>query len=180
MSSSAAGRPLAEKTSPVVAAALGIGSNIDPVRNIRRAVASLRELYADVRVSPVYESKAMGFEGDNFLNLVALVELEADLGTLVADCKQLEDRHGRDRSAARFSSRSLDIDVLTYADLVGEFHGVLLPRPEITQNAFVLRPLADLLGAQVHQPTGLSYGELWERFDKGRQPLRRIDFDWQE
>lgn len=150
---------------------LSIGSNIDPVPNISRAVAALRHLFPGLRCSTVYESEAVGFEGDNFLNLAALAETDKSLDEIVTTLKQLEDSLGRDRDTPKFSGRSIDVDILTYGDNDGAAAGQELPREEITRNAYVLRPLAELIPDETHPPTGKTYAQLWAGYDKSRQRL---------
>jgi len=158
---------------------LSLGSNIDPAFNIRKAVAELQSRYADLQISPVYESEAIGFDGDNFLNLVVVLETDVSLERLATELKQLEDRYGRDRSAPRFSGRTLDIDILSYDDLLGLHAGIELPRPEISEHAFVLQPLADLLPDTLHPGRQISYAQMWQEFDRAAQHLWQVNFDWQ-
>jgi 2-amino-4-hydroxy-6-hydroxymethyldihydropteridine diphosphokinase len=157
---------------------LSLGSNIDPAVNIREAVAALSSRFGDLQISPVYESEAMGFQGDNFLNLAVAFETDVELETLVSELKQLEDEQGRDRSAPRFSGRTLDIDILTYGEVQGRHAGIDLPRAEIAEQAFVLKPLADLLPHALHPARGKTYAELWQEFDSDGQRLWQIEFDW--
>ncbi len=160
--------------------ALSIGSNQDAASHIRRAVAALRQHFMSLRCSTVYESEAVGFEGDNFFNLVALTQTDEDLGEIAAYLKDLEDEMGRDRSLPKFAPRRIDIDILCYGDEDGAGYGLKLPRAEVTENAFVLRPLAEVMPAAVHEPTGKSYAQLWAEYDHTRQALWPIDFDWQQ
>ena len=95
------------------------------------------------------------------------------------ELKQLEDRYGRDRSAPRFSGRTLDIDILSYDDLLGLHAGIELPRPEISEHAFVLQPLADLLPDTLHPGRQISYAQMWQEFDRAAQHLWQVNFDWQ-
>ena len=157
---------------------LGLGSNIDSHSNIRSAVAELQARFGELKISPVYESKAVGFVGENFINLVVATEIDDSLQDLSAYLKALEDLHGRDRRAAKFSGRSLDIDILTYGDLQGRNFGVQLPRSEILEHAFVLRPLADLLPDLEHPTLGLSYAQLWESAEFSDQQLWPVAFNW--
>lgn len=157
---------------------LSIGSNVNPATNVRRAVAALREHFGDLALSPVYESEAVGFDGDNFLNLVLTVETGESLDSIKHYLKDLEDRLGRDRSKPKYSGRLIDVDILTYGDCDGSAAGLDLPREEITRNAYVLRPLADLLPEMLHPPTGKTYARLWQDYDKSRQSLWPVDFDW--
>lgn len=155
---------------------VSIGSNVDPDRNVRSALRSLRRHFAGVRRSAVYESRAVGFSGANFLNLVVAATTSLTPLQTTAALREIEAEHGRDRSLPRFGPRTLDLDLLLYDDLVCE-SPLHLPRPEISQHAFVLAPLADLVPERRHPLLGQTFGELWRRFDATDQPLRRIDFD---
>ena len=157
---------------------LSLGSNIDADANIRRAVAELRARFPGLWCSAVYESESVGFEGDNFLNLVAVAETEKPLPDLLKEIKAIEDALGRDRSQPKFSSRCIDIDVLTYGELSGEHAGILLPRGEILEHAFVLQPLAEILPDMKHPSTGQTMSVHCDAFDKTGQQLWRRDFDW--
>lgn len=150
---------------------LSVGSNIDKENNIRTGVAALREQFGDVTCSTVYESEAIGFEGDNFYNLVVEIETELGVGRLAAILHAIENQHGRQRGEQKFSSRTLDIDILTYGDLAGIVDGVKLPRDEITKNAFVLLPLSELAPETYHPLMHQTYAQLWREFDKGKQKL---------
>lgn len=154
---------------------LGLGSNIDREKNLRGAVRALEEHFGDVLISPVYESEAVGFEGDPFYNLVVAIDTDKPVGELAAELRAIEEAWGRDRLAPKFSSRTLDIDILTWGNACGEIDGVSLPRDEILKHAFVLKPLADLAGNDRHPETIRPYAEHWEAFDHSRQPLREVD-----
>lgn len=157
---------------------LGIGSNIERESNISTGLDALARTYGELRLSPVYESDAIGFDGEPFFNLVAALETDQGLGTLARGLRELEYAMGRPRDASRFSPRTLDIDILTYADLAGYHEGLELPRPEITENAFVLRPLAELAPTGRHPALGRTYADLWADYDAASQPLRRVEFSW--
>jgi 2-amino-4-hydroxy-6-hydroxymethyldihydropteridine diphosphokinase len=157
---------------------IGIGSNIERRRNVAAALAELQGLLGDLAISPVYETAAMGFEGDPFLNLVVGADCSLPLAALAPALRKIERDHGYIEGAPRFSPRALDLDLLTYGDCCGEFDGVLLPRPDIVDYAYVLWPLADLDGGAVHPALGISYATLRQRFSE-RQALRRVPFQWQ-
>ena len=158
--------------------ALSLGSNIDAKRNIRLALNALASQFSSLKLSPVYESESIGFDGDNFLNLVVVVETDLSLVLVQEFLKQLEESQGRDRTQAKFSSRPIDVDILFFGNDDGASLGIDLPREEITRNAFVLLPLAKLLPDTQHAPTGKTYAELWASYDKDSQKLWPIQFAW--
>jgi len=157
---------------------VSIGSNIQREHHIRAGVHALRQRYGELRLSPVYESAAVGFDGDNFYNLVAAFDTEEPVETVDAFLRQVEDANQRERRGPRFGPRTLDIDLLLYGELVRQQGKPRLPRPEITENAFVLKPLADL-AAQLRDPlSGRSYGQLWRDFERPEQRLWPIPFEF--
>ncbi|QIL90335.1 2-amino-4-hydroxy-6-hydroxymethyldihydropteridine diphosphokinase [Microbulbifer sp. SH-1] len=159
---------------------LSLGSNIDREKNLSAGLDALVAAFGDLRMSQVYESEAVGFDGDNFYNLVAAIETDLSVAELALCLRNIEDANGRVRSGPKFSARTLDIDILTYDDLTGEVDGVKLPRGEILKNAFVLLPLSELAPDLVHPVEGKSYQQLWEDYDQASQKLWPVVFDWPE
>jgi 2-amino-4-hydroxy-6-hydroxymethyldihydropteridine diphosphokinase len=161
---------------------ISVGTNIARERSVRAALWELHRTFGDLVVSPVYETPAVGFDGDPFLNLVVGIETARRPGELHTILREIEARHGRTRDGAKFSARTLDLDVLTYGDAVTGDGGKPLPRDEILRYAFVLAPLADVAPDEHHPETGERYADLWDRFratsgdDEG---LRRLEApDW--
>ncbi|MDF1820511.1 MAG: 2-amino-4-hydroxy-6-hydroxymethyldihydropteridine diphosphokinase [Alcanivoracaceae bacterium] len=157
---------------------LSLGSNIDRERNIRSGLDALARAFGDLRISPVYESEAVGFDGESFLNLVAVMETALPVGELAGILRDIEAQHGRVRGEKKFSSRTLDIDILTYGDRVGVIDGVELPRDEILKHAFVLVPLSDLAPEAVHPVTGERYDALLADKTFSGQRLWQVPFTW--
>lgn len=154
---------------------LGIGSNIDVEKNLRLGVRALQSLYGEVRLSPVYKSAPLGFDGDDFLNLV--VELQTD-DTPQDIHEQIENIHklsGRVRGSDAFLSRPLDIDLLMYDDLVLQHGKIRLPRNDVLDYSFVLRPLAELAPMLRHPETGKTMQQHWQLFDASSHPLVPVD-----
>lgn len=140
---------------------LSLGSNIEPAQHLRSALAALRERFGEVRVSPVYRTPAVGFDGEDFLNAAAIIDSDLDPQALNDWLHALEDAHGRDRSGPRFGPRPLDIDIVFYDALTLDGPGHLqIPRDEL-KHAFVLKPLADLAPDYVHPRIGRSLAALW-------------------
>ena len=157
-----------------------LGSNAHRHRRIDAALSALHEAFGELLISRVFESHPVGFDSPcNFYNLVVGASCPWPLVQLNQWCKQIERDNGRDHSAPKFSSRALDIDILSMDDLTGCIEGITLPREEITYNAFVLRPLAESFGDHRHPLTGLTYRTLWQKFDADAQELWPIAFEWQ-
>ncbi len=142
---------------------VGIGSNLDREKMIRAAIAALRERFGELELSPVYNSASVGFDGSDFLNLVAGFDTPLGVEALVTEFHRIEDALGRDRSLPKFASRPIDIDILLYADEIIDLPGIRVPRPEIRENAFVLKPLQDLVPQRCHPETGERFAILWQQ-----------------
>ena len=123
---------------------VGIGSNIDREMNIRSCIKILKDLYGNVLISPMYETEATGFNGPNFYNLVLCFKTEESVYDLKNALNQIENNHGRHVNETKFSSRTLDIDILYYDDLVLTDDKIQIPRKEICEYDFVLKPLAEI------------------------------------
>ncbi|MDH3639042.1 MAG: 2-amino-4-hydroxy-6-hydroxymethyldihydropteridine diphosphokinase [Gammaproteobacteria bacterium] len=152
---------------------VSIGSNIDPADNVRSAVAALRHRFGHLELSSVYESEPVGFDGARFYNLVAAFETNLSLVDINRRLRQIEDAHGRVRGGDKFDSRTLDLDVLLFGSLVDHVRGI--PRHEIDEYAFVLKPLAEIAGDVNHPKTGHSFKTMWERFPAASQRLWRVE-----
>lgn len=153
---------------------ISIGSNVDREHNIRSVVRALKSRFPGCRFSPVYRTHPVGFEGDDFYNLAAAFSTDMSPGELLSVLHEIEDAHGRTRSGDRMSSRTLDIDLLLYGDLVSESHR--LPRDEILEYAFVLRPVAELAPTLIHPQTGRSLAEHWQEYS-GQEELVAVTLD---
>ena len=141
---------------------LSLGSNVDAVTHLRAAVRALRERFGDVVLSPVYRTRAVGFDGPDFHNAAAIIESDLDPHALNTWLHALEDAHGRDRSGPRYGDRTLDIDIVLFDGLTLEGAGNLrIPRPEL-KHAFVLRPLAEIAPDVDVPGTGRTLAQLWK------------------
>jgi len=156
---------------------ISLGSNIDKEENTRTGLDELSRSFGEIRVSKVYESESVGFSGDNFYNLVAMAYTSDNIQAVCLTLKTIEARCGRTRQSEKFSSRTLDLDLLTY-DQRRCKKPVILPRDEITYNAFVLQPLADLVPDDVHPVLNLTYSQMWQDYDKSKQQLWPVNFEW--
>ncbi len=153
------------------------GSNVQPQRNIRLALDELTRRFGGVAHSTVYRNKAVGFEGEAFLNLVACFSTPFKPAAVAAELGVIEDLAGRDRSGPKFGPRTLDLDMLLYGDRLIEADGLTLPRPELLRLPFMLRPLAELAGHRLHPVNGRSFADLWRAYDGEPHRMVPVDLD---
>ena len=153
---------------------VGLGSNIEPEEHLGLAIRQLRERYGQIDVSSVYRSAAVGFAGDDFLNLVARLRSEESAEQICEEIERLHDLSGRVRGSEKWSSRPLDIDLLLYDDRVIDEPPVRVPRSDILEYSFVLRPMAELAPDLVHPVTGKTMLQHWQEFDADSHPLELV------
>jgi 2-amino-4-hydroxy-6-hydroxymethyldihydropteridine diphosphokinase len=140
---------------------LSLGSNIEPGKNLQAAIGDLHAKFGRIVVSPAYRFPAVGFAGPDFVNLAVGIDTDLDASTLNDWLHALEDRHGRRRDVPRYSSRTLDIDIVLYGERVIKGAGNLeVPRAELLQT-FVLQPLADIAPDALHPTLHKTIAELW-------------------
>ncbi|GMM73091.1 2-amino-4-hydroxy-6-hydroxymethyldihydropteridine diphosphokinase [Alteromonas gracilis] len=156
---------------------ISIGSNIEREHYTRRSLAALKHVFSDVTVSSVYESEAVGFNGNPFYNAAARATTSKSIEEVCATLKSIERENGRVHTDKKFCARTLDLDLLTYDSEITTAP-VVLPREEICYNAFVLWPLAELVPNDIHPETQETYAQMWQNFDKQKQQLWPIDFTW--
>ena len=161
---------------PLTQGYLGLGSNIERERHLRAGLDALASFLTDVRCSAVFESQPVGIKSGPFFNLVVSAYTDLPLMELDRRLKLIEADNGR--YAPDRKGLPLDIDVLLYGDLVGNFDGLVLPRAEILKNAFVLWPLSLMAPARVHPEVGKTLAELW-RDAQIDQLLAPVAFEWQ-
>lgn len=163
--------------SDITEVSLSLGSNIGRFRHLNAGLDALERTFGHVVSSPVYESAAVGFEGSAFLNSVAIIETTLSLLDVVHRLKMIEDDNGRDRNGAKFSARTLDIDVVTFGDEHGIVQGIELPRAELFKNAFVLKPMTDVWPNKRVPGLDQTYLELWQAYPQDKQPLAEVMFE---
>lgn len=152
---------------------IGIGSNVEPEAHVHFALQELEQRFGVLRVSPVYRNAAVGFEGDDFLNLVVGLDTELPVPRLMALLHRLERSCGRHRGEERWGPRTLDLDLLIYGEEVRELPP--LPRPDVLKRAFVLKPLAEIAPDRRHPHNGKTFAELWARFPGKGEQLKRVE-----
>ncbi|MDE0789322.1 MAG: 2-amino-4-hydroxy-6-hydroxymethyldihydropteridine diphosphokinase [Woeseiaceae bacterium] len=157
---------------------LGLGSNESPDINLSIAIRELTARYGELKRSAVYRGAAVGFDGADFLNLVVSLQSNQSPLDICGEIELIHNLAGRVREGNKWESRPLDIDLLLYDDLVSDERPVRVPRDDILQYSFVLRPIAELAPALLHPLTGSTVLEHWQNFDSKNQPLEKVNVDW--
>ncbi|MGI9257508.1 MAG: 2-amino-4-hydroxy-6-hydroxymethyldihydropteridine diphosphokinase [Gammaproteobacteria bacterium] len=154
---------------------IGVGSNIDPETHIALSIAELNERIGLIETSGIFRNPPVGFEGDDFLNLVLRLRTRLTPQEIEEILNEIECRAGRVRDGEGPGPRSLDLDLLLYGSLVDA--DLRLPHPDILNYAFVLCPLAELVPDLVHPITGIPLSESWAVMKRDEPRLDRVDLD---
>ena len=150
------------------------GSNVRPRENLSRALGELGRSFRGLRASPAYQNAAVGFEGEDFINLVVGFDTNLDLAAVIDELRRIESLCGRGRDAPKWAPRSMDLDILLFGDLVGSFPDATLPRPDLLKRPYMLGPLADIAPDITHPALHRRIGDLWADFDRGAHALRPV------
>lgn len=157
---------------------ISLGSNIERESNLNKGLNALEKHFGKLTLSSLFESEPVGFVGELFYNMVIACSTSLSVEDVAKCLREIEFCYGRTANATKFSSRTLDLDLLLYDNLVIS-KPVQLPRDEITKNAFVLWPLAQVAGDVIHPTEQQSIGQLWQSFNKNIQQLKEVPFNWQ-
>ena len=154
---------------------VGVGSNINPKKNLRLAIQKLQERFGALNISPVYKSNSVGFVGEDFLNLVIGFVTYESIENVLKIIETLHQLSGRKRTREKFLSRALDIDLLLYGNLIYKSELVTIPRPDILEYSFVLKPLSVVAPDLIHPLTKKTIQEHWQIMKKKKNSLEMID-----
>jgi 2-amino-4-hydroxy-6-hydroxymethyldihydropteridine diphosphokinase len=148
---------------------VGIASNVDPERQLRRALVELERRFGAIERSPVFRSPAHGAAGADYSNMTVRCATGLSPAAIAAELKGIETALGRTRGVA--SRCELDLDLLMCGRRVDA--ALRLPHPDVLRRPFVLKPLALLAPALVHPVTGARMSEAWSdaRARQGAEPV---------
>jgi len=156
---------------------ISLGSNVEREKHVKQGLEAVEKAFGTLTLSSLFESKAVGFTGTAFYNMVIALETDKSVITVANILRDIEFAHGRKFDAKKFSPRSLDLDLLLYDDLIIE-QPAQLPRDEITKNAFVLWPLSQVAPNVLHPILKESYQTLWQNYNKKSQTLNIVANCW--
>ncbi|MFY8326395.1 2-amino-4-hydroxy-6-hydroxymethyldihydropteridine diphosphokinase [Pseudoalteromonas sp. ZZD1] len=154
---------------------ISLGSNVNKEHYIRQALVNLQKQFTNLEHSSVFESEAVGFVGSNFYNSVVGAQTDMPLEQLCQLLKNIEQDNGRKFNDKKFSPRTLDLDLLFYNDVICD-SPAQLPRDEITKNAFVLQPLAEIAPNFIHPVANKTIAQLWNEYNNPNQKLWKVEF----
>jgi 2-amino-4-hydroxy-6-hydroxymethyldihydropteridine diphosphokinase len=155
---------------------LGIGTNLgDRSANLNEAVSKIGDFIGKVtKTSSVYETEPWGFETeDQFYNMVIETETSLSASGVLGAILMIEATLGRLRTGEQYSSRSIDIDILFYNDLVMNEEALKIPHPHLHERKFVLVPLCDIAPGMVHPVLNKSIADLLN-LCKDKSEVRKI------
>lgn len=150
------------------------GSNVEPEKNLARALDEIELAFGELGISPAYRNPAVGFEGADFINLVVGFRTADAVSRVKQELERIEALCGRPRDAPKWAARTMDLDILMYDQVVSDTPGLLLPRPDLLRRAFMLKPLADLAPGLRHPTQHRTIGELWAEFPAKDQSLVEV------
>lgn len=151
------------------------GSNVDPCRHLRQAVTALAQVYGPLRVSPAYRNKAVGFDGEDFINLVVGFTTQDPVAQVRRHLQQIEALCGRPPDAPKWAPRTMDLDILLYGQLISNEPGFVLPRPDLIRRPYMLKPMADIAPDVEHPLAHRTMGELWAAFDSAGHEMEEVE-----
>lgn len=151
------------------------GSNVEPLKNLRIALDELSKHYR-LKVSNAYRNKAVGFAGEDFINLVVGFATTDSMHRVIERLHAAEAACGRPRDAPKWAPRTMDLDLLLYGDAIVNEPGTKVPRADLVKRAYMLKPMAELAPEVRHPISGKSMQELWEQFDDDAHSMTRVDF----
>ncbi len=155
---------------------VGVGSNIDRKKHARVAIKELAELDPQLRVSSIYESAPVGFEGEPFYNFVVALKTSNTLADFSDQLRKIEIKWGRGKDAEKFQDRSLDLDILLFGEQVS-LHSPTVPRKDIFIYPFVIQPLYELCPDLIIPNDGRSVTEIWQNM-KDKHTLTKVDLSY--
>lgn len=158
---------------------IGIGSNIEPSKNVRAALRRLARQARVVGLSTVYRTDALGRpEHPSYFNCVAEIDTELSPSQVKhAMLRPIEDELWRTRTEDKYAPRTIDLDLIVYGELAMDDGDIRLPDPDILDRPFLAIPLAELAPNLVLAGHGLRIGDLAAVMARdGMKPLR--DYSW--
>lgn len=153
---------------------ISVGSNIQKEENIPSSLNALKNYFGKIIISSLYETDSVGFEGDKFYNLIVQFNSTLPARSITKILRKIEKTHGRIHDEKKYTSRTLDLDLVLYGGYIISDSNLKIPRDEIECYAFMLEPLAEIVPNSIHPVINKSYAQLWSEFNKTNLRQKKI------
>jgi 2-amino-4-hydroxy-6-hydroxymethyldihydropteridine diphosphokinase len=150
------------------------GSNVEPEHYLASALRALAAAYGPMTLSPAYKNKAVGFEGEDFINLVVGFNTEDSVIEVRQQLQSIEAACDRPPGAPKWAPRTMDLDILLFGDLVSNEPGLVIPRPDLLKRPYMLKPMADIAPEVRHPTLDKTMLELWSSFQGGDHEMVEV------
>lgn len=166
---------------------LGLGSNLgDRKQYLKTAIASLSTNGFTVdAISPLYVTRALGFDGQEFYNTVIRVDTDHDTYDILTTIQDIEASMGKiQREKPKkneepvYQDRVIDIDVLLYDDMISHTSDITIPHRSIAQRDFFLKPLIHLDSELRCPMTDALYAEMLSAIPEEEKTILDVIHDW--
>ncbi|KAF3978299.1 MAG: 2-amino-4-hydroxy-6-hydroxymethyldihydropteridine diphosphokinase [Methylococcales symbiont of Iophon sp. n. MRB-2018] len=158
---------------------ISVGSNIDKEIYISSSLLALKKEFGQLVISSLYETEAVGFEGDDFHNLIVQFDSNIPAKNIAKILRKIELENGRTRDSRKYAARTLDLDLILYGNQIISDGRLQIPRDEIEKYAFVLEPLAEIAPKLLHPISHIKYATLWADYDKSNLMQRIISANFE-
>ncbi len=158
----------------VIAAGSNLGNRLEYLKKTGHFLEQLSG--KKLKKASIWESEPVGGAKYTFLNTAALLYTDLSAVELLTELKNFELLSGREKNPERWGPRVIDLDIITFGDLVIEQESLIIPHPEYKNRLFVLNPMAELEKTWKDPITGLSIDELQK--NAPQISINKTNYSW--